>query len=88
MSKPADWRGWLVAGLAGWELLALFSGRVPTITRVWHTLRTHREGRLIVWIALGWLIEHLFGEDRHCPDCPHVIVQPELVLVAQASDLP
>lgn len=59
-----DWRAWLVAALSAWELVALVSGRIPTITRVWHRLRDHKVGRLALWLALGWLVEHLFGEGR------------------------
>ena len=59
-----DRRAWVVAGAAVWELAALGTGLVPTITAVAHRLRTHPVGRLGLWLVLGWLVEHIFGEDR------------------------
>lgn len=68
--RPArDWRAWLVAGLSAWEVVAIVShGRLPTITRAWHTLRDRRFGRLVLWLVFGWLIEHLWAEER-CDPC-------------------
>ena len=64
----ADWRAALVAFLCSYEVVAIFLSRTgyapPTITAVCHRLRTHQVGRLGLWLALGWLIEHLFGEGR------------------------
>jgi hypothetical protein len=57
-----DWRAGLVAVLSAWELVAILTGRLPTITWVWHQLRGHRLARIGTWLALGWLIEHLFAE--------------------------
>lgn len=59
-----DRRAWVVAFAAGWELAALGTGRVPTITAVAHRLRIHPVGRLGLWLLLGWLVEHIFGENR------------------------
>jgi len=59
-----DWRALVVLGACTWEITAILSGRLPTITAVWHRFRTHRLGRLGLWLALGWLVEHLFGENR------------------------
>jgi hypothetical protein len=60
---PTDRRVWLVAGLCGWELAALWSP-LPTITAICHRLRVHKAGRLALWLALGWMTEHLIGENR------------------------
>ena len=58
-----DRRVWLIVAACVWELVALASG-FPTITAIVHRLRVHRVGRIGVWLLLGWLIEHLFGEGR------------------------
>lgn len=62
--EALDWRAILVAGLCTYEVTAIATGKVPTITAVWHKLREDKIGRLGLWLALGWLIEHLFGEGR------------------------
>lgn len=59
-----DWRTGLVAVLAAWELVAIVTGKVPTITNVWHRLRCHKIGRLVLWLFAGWTIEHLWAEGR------------------------
>ena len=58
-----DLRVWLVAAACVWELAGL-AGVVPTITAVWHRLRTHKLGRLVLWMLAGWVIEHLWAEGR------------------------
>lgn len=60
-----DWRSLVVLGVCTWEIVAIVSGRVPTITSVWHRFRTHHLGRLGLWLVLGWLISHLFYEGAH-----------------------
>lgn len=59
-----DRRALVVILAAAWELVALATGWVPTITAVVWKLRTRKLGRLTVWLLLGWLVEHLFGEGR------------------------
>jgi hypothetical protein len=59
-----DWRVLVVLGACVYETGAIVTGRYPTITAIWHRLREHKVGRLGLWLALGWLIEHLFGEGR------------------------
>jgi hypothetical protein len=54
----------VVLGGCVYEIGSIASGRYPTITAIAHRLRVHREGRLVLWLFLGWLIEHLFGEGR------------------------
>lgn len=59
-----DWRAAVVLVLCSWEITGILTRKVPTITEVWHRLRVHKIGRLGLWLILGWLIEHLFGENR------------------------
>lgn len=59
-----DRRAWVVVVVAAWELVAILTGRLPTITHVVHRWRTHKTARLGIWLVLGWLVEHLFGEGR------------------------
>lgn len=62
--KVDDPRVIVVAGVAAWELVAIGTGKVPTVTSVAHRLRVHPVGRLGLWLVLGWLVEHIFGEGR------------------------
>jgi len=62
--RAVDWRAMVVAGACAYEVVAIVSTRVPTITAIWHRLRDDKIGRLGLWLVLGWLIEHLFGEGR------------------------
>lgn len=47
-----------------WELIALITHRLPTITSVIWALRDRRWGRFLVWLFLGWALEHFLGEGR------------------------
>lgn len=74
-----DRRNWFVMFVAAWELVTLAFPRekyrflpdwwLPW-TRYFYRWRTDRYKRLILWFLLGWLVEHVFGEDR----CVHVVV--------------
>ena len=62
--------------VSAWELATLAFPRsrhpwlpewwVP-LTRYFHRWRIHKVKRLALWLLLGWLVEHVWGEDR----CPH-----------------
>lgn len=67
--SKADWRAGLIVFLCAYEITAIVLGhsrrpRIPTITAICHDARSHRIARLGLWLTLGWLIEHLFGEGR------------------------
>ena len=60
-----DWRGLLVGGACAYEAAALVSaGRIPTLTHLAWRARVNRAGRLVLWLVLGWFVEHIFGEGR------------------------
>ena len=59
-----DWRAVVVLVMCAWEIMGILTRPIPTITEIWHRLRVHKVGRLGLWLMLGWLIEHLFGENR------------------------
>lgn len=63
--EPRDWdpRVVLVAGLCVYEVAAIASGRVPTITALAWKLRKHPVGHVAIWGALGWLSWHLLVEE-------------------------
>jgi len=62
--QALDWRACVVAAACAYEVAAIVSGKVPTITAIWHRLREDKIGRLGLWLLLGWAVEHLFGEGR------------------------
>lgn len=71
-----DRRNWFVMAVAGWEFATLAfprerHGWLPAWwepwTRYFWRWREHRWQRLGLWLLLGWLTEHVFGEGR----CPH-----------------
>ncbi|MCX7621197.1 MAG: hypothetical protein N2037_10190 [Acidimicrobiales bacterium] len=61
--RARDPRALIVAAMCVWELAGL-AGLVPTITAVWHRMREHKVGRLLLWMFAGWVIEHLWAEGR------------------------
>ena len=56
-------RGHLVVAVCAYELVALATGRIPTITKVSHTVRRHPLGAVSVAAGLGWLAHHLLIEE-------------------------
>ena len=58
-----DPRVWIVVGLCGYELAAICTGVVPTITELAHRARRHPAGMAVVCAAVGWLWHHLAVED-------------------------
>jgi len=78
-----DRRNWLVIFVAAWEFLTLVfpRERFPWLPRWWlpwtryfYRWRIHKWKRLGLWLVLGWLVEHVFGEER----CVHVtVIEPE-----------
>lgn len=59
-----DWRAYLIAGLCGWELAALLTGKPPTITAVCWRIRSHPVGAAAVMAGLSWLGHHLLVEQE------------------------
>lgn len=49
---------------AAWELAAILTRRVPTISQVWYENR-HTHGRHLLYWVTGWVIWHLWGEEPH-----------------------
>ena len=47
---------------AAWELVAVTTRRVPTISEVWQTNRRTGWRHLLFWVT-GWTIWHLWGEE-------------------------
>jgi hypothetical protein len=58
-----DPRVWIVVGLCTYELAAICTGRVPTLTELAHRARRHPAGMAAVCAAVGWLWHHLAVED-------------------------
>lgn len=55
----------LVGSLCAYEIAALCTQRIPTITKVCHTLRDrHPVGAAFVWAGLGVLGYHLLLEKK------------------------
>lgn len=63
--RTDDPRVWIVVAGCVWELAALATGRLPTITQAVHRWRTHWVGRVIISVVLGELVLHLFEEGDH-----------------------
>lgn len=59
-----DWRAWVVAGACTYEVFSLATGKVPPLTHIAWKARTHKIYRFVLWLVLGWFIEHIFGEGR------------------------
>jgi len=59
-----DWRVWLVGSACAYEVVALIfdDDRVPPLTRIAWKWREHRVYRFVLWLLIGWLIDHLFRE--------------------------
>jgi hypothetical protein len=64
LGDDRDWRVLVVLGGCVYEIVAILSRKIPTITSIAHRLRVHHVGRFALWLLFGWLIEHLFGEGR------------------------
>jgi hypothetical protein len=55
---------WLVGGLCAYEVTALATGRVPTISRAcWWLRKQHPLGGVAIWTALGVLSWHLLVDE-------------------------
>lgn len=52
----------LVAAACAYEVVAIASGRCPTITKLCHTARRHPLWRLPLVMGWGWLTYHLWCE--------------------------
>jgi hypothetical protein len=54
----------LVGSLCAYELVALVTDKIPTITRICHTAKNrHPVGAAVVWAGLGVLGYHLLLEN-------------------------
>jgi hypothetical protein len=58
-----DPRVLIVVGVCAYELAAICTGRVPTLTELAHRARRHPAGMAAVCAAVGWLWHHLAVED-------------------------
>jgi hypothetical protein len=64
LDPSQDWRAWLVGSACGYEVFALATGKVPALTHLAWRARTHKVWRIVLWLALGWLLDHVLGEGR------------------------
>lgn len=60
-------RAWIVIAVCAYELVALATGWVPTITRICHTVRRHPLGAAATAAGLGYLAHHLLLEQEAAP---------------------
>lgn len=45
-----------------WEVVAITTRRIPTISELWSVHRNTRWRWLLMWVT-GWVIWHLWGEE-------------------------
>ena len=57
-------RAHLVVAVCAYELVALGTGYVPTITALCHKARRHPVGSAFVAGCCGWLLHHLLVEQE------------------------
>lgn len=55
-------RALLVIG-CGYEIVAIVSRRVPTITAICHTVSRTRIGRFLLWLWLGFVVDHFVEKE-------------------------
>lgn len=46
-----------------YEVVALTTGKVPTITRLVRIIGRHRAGRALAWLWVGYVAGHFLSED-------------------------
>ena len=52
----------VAAILAGWELAAVLSGMLPTISATWWKYRDHHIGRVVLGVLWSYLTWHLWTQ--------------------------
>lgn len=63
MKRRLDPRATAVVVLCSYEVFAIATGKVPTITRICWKIRSTWPGRVAVWVAGGALMYHLLVEE-------------------------
>lgn len=55
---------WIVGSGCAYELVALTTGKIPTISRAcWWLRKKHPLGGVVIWTAMGILSWHLLVDD-------------------------
>ena len=54
---------WTVAAGCAYEIVALATNRVPTITAIVKMSGRFRYGRLILWLWLGFVVDHFIERE-------------------------
>jgi hypothetical protein len=75
MKRPTFWGSMVAAGCA-YEIVALFTQRVPTITQVMYIIRRHYLLRLLFWLITGMSLHHFYVEEGMFPGPPRRISSP------------
>lgn len=63
MKREPDPKTIAVAILCGYEVFAITTGKVPTITRLCWRVRGSWPGKMALWLAGGALMYHLLVEE-------------------------
>lgn len=58
-----DLRGFIVAGVCAYEVMAIVSGKAPTLTSFAWKARTTWWGKAAIWNSIGYLSWHLLIEE-------------------------
>jgi len=61
--QPADPKTVAVAVLCAYEVIAIATGKIPTITRLCWRVRGSWPGKVALWLAGGALMYHLLVEE-------------------------
>lgn len=62
MRMPTKW-GLAVAVGCAYEIVALFSRRLPTITQLMYMARRHQILRFMFWLIAGMSLNHFYDEN-------------------------